>query len=589
MEVSIENVRRNKNSQSRKKYGLNQQITAIVLNPSKRKLQPEKIVLEKKARFGDSLNKMTNSLAALEENLKSLDDGFIESPHYIENGKMLGYQIAGLNWLIALYKSGLSGILADETGLGKTIQSISLIGYLQRVLKVNGQFLVVVPLSTLTVWENEFRRWCPSLNVISLYGHASVRQQTIKYLLNEKPYTWDVCLTTYETCKLQYSRTFLNLVHWHYVILDEGTRMKHESSLIAHCVQRLKSAHRLILTGTALNNMSLHELWRFISFLLPKEFESSIDVAIRFDDKGSLQNEPEVVHNLQALLEPLLLRRLKSEVEDIIPYKEIKLYVDLTHCQREWYRKILMENVEIVTGNGKAKIKKLHTMYMQLRKCTNHPYQIHGAEAGPPYSNGKHLVLNSGKMIVLDRLLAKLNKRKSRVLIFSQFKEMLDILEDYLTLRPQYDYCRIDSRVKIANHNKSIDEFQDPQSKKFIFLLTRSSSSMGINLTAADSVIFYDSDWNPQMNLQAISRAHRIGQSKEVRVFHLIAKGTVDEMFAERAGAKLKLADIANNSQLFMLETDAILSNDFTYNYSEWDKLVLRDSNKLVDQLFESV
>lgn len=336
----------------------------------------------------------------------------------------------------------------------------------------------MVPLTTITTWENEFEQWCPSLKVVSVYGGDTVRQQVINTILNVKPFDWDVCLTTYETCNLMYTRKFFSSIRWHHLILDEATRIKNENILLAQVIRRLTAKYRLVLTGTPLNN-HLHELWALLSFLMPKEFGSSIEFDVWFDDHSCLENNETVVNNLHTILKPILLRRCKSEVENIKPYKYIKVYVNITHLQREWYRRVLMKNIEIVRGNGKTKLAPLHSMFMQLRKCTNHPYLFEGAESGPPFISGDHIVNNSGKMIVLDKLLAKLKEQKSRVLVFSQFTRVMDIIEDYLYLHPEYEYCRLDGNVDIVERTNRIADFQDPQSQKFIFLLSTRSGGLG--------------------------------------------------------------------------------------------------------------
>lgn len=334
-------------------------------------------------------------------------------------------------------------------------------------------------MSTLTNWENEFKQWCPSLKVVTLHGTADVRLKILQTQLKKTPHDWDVCLTTYDMCRLQYSKHGLSTFHWHHVILDEGTRIKNEKTELSHIIGLYKANHRLILTGTPLNN-NLHELWALLKFLMPKMFDSSKDFDSWFDETACLTNQQTVVNNLHTVLKPILLRRLKCEVEkNIKPKKDIDIFVDITNLQREYYRKILMREIEIINRSGYVKMTRLNSLFMQLRKCTNHPYLFPGAESGPPFVNGEHIVNNSGKMIVLDKLLSKLRQQKSRVLIFSQFTRVLDIIEDYLYLRPEYQYCRLDGSVHINDRTSSIAEFQHPHSKKFIFLLSTRAGGLG--------------------------------------------------------------------------------------------------------------
>jgi SWI/SNF-related matrix-associated actin-dependent regulator of chromatin subfamily A member 5 len=199
-----------------------------------------------------------------------------------------------------------------------------------------------------------------------------------------------------------------------------------------------------------------------------------------------------------------------------------------------------MKDIDIVNGAGKVDKMRLLNILMQLRKCANHPYLFDGAEPGPPYTTDYHLVENSGKLVVLDKLLPKLQEQGSRVLIFSQMTRLLDILEDYLIWRG-YKYCRLDGSTPHEERQESIDLFNAPNSEKFLFLLSTRAGGLGINLATADIVILFDSDWNPQVDLQAMDRAHRIGQKKQVRVIRFITEHTVEERIVERAEMKLHL------------------------------------------------
>ncbi|KAK2492107.1 hypothetical protein MC885_001442, partial [Smutsia gigantea] len=202
-----------------------------------------------------------------------------------------------------------------------------------------------------------------------------------------------------------------------------------------------------------------------------------------------------------------------------------------------------MKDIDVLNSAGKMDKMRLLNILMQLRKCCNHPYLFDGAEPGPPYTTDEHIVSNSGKMVVLDKLLAKLKEQGSRVLIFSQMTRLLDILEDYCMWRG-YEYCRLDGQTPHEEREEAIEDFNVPNSRKFIFMLSTRAGGLGINLASADVVILYDSDWNPQVDLQAMDRAHRIGQKKPVRVFRLITDNTVEERIVERAEIKLRLDSI---------------------------------------------
>uniref|UniRef100_A0A8I5YCJ3 SWI/SNF related, matrix associated, actin dependent regulator of chromatin, subfamily a, member 1 n=2 Tax=Rattus norvegicus TaxID=10116 RepID=A0A8I5YCJ3_RAT len=463
---------------------------------------------------------------------------FEVSPSYVKGGPLRDYQIRGLNWLISLYENGVNGILADEMGLGKTLQTIALLGYLKHYRNFPGPHMVLVPKSTLHNWMNEFKRWVPSLRVICFVGDKDVRAAFIRDEM--MPGEWDVCVTSYEMVIKE--KSVFKKFHWRYLVIDEAHRIKNEKSKLSEIVREFKSTNRLLLTGTPLQN-NLHELWALLNFLLPDVFNSADDFDSWFDTKNCLGDQ-KLVERLHAVLKPFLLRRIKTDVEKSLPpKKEIKIYLGLSKMQREWYTKILMKDIDVLNSSGKMDKMRLLNILMQLRKCCNHPYLFDGAEPGPPYTTDEHIVSNSGKMVALDKLLARIKEQGSRVLIFSQMTRLLDILEDYCMWRG-YEYCRLDGQTPHEEREEAIEAFNAPNSSKFIFMLSTRAGGLGINLASADVVILYDSDWNPQVDLQAMDRAHRIGQKKPVRVFRLITDNTVEERIVERAEIKLRLDSI---------------------------------------------
>jgi len=460
---------------------------------------------------------------------------FQSSPTYIKNGTMRDYQVRGLNWMISLYENGINGILADEMGLGKTLQTISLIGYMKHHRNQSGPHIVIVPKSTLANWMAEFAKWCPSVKAVCLIGTREERATFIRQTL--LPGEWDVLITSYEMCIRE--KTVLKKFAWRFLAIDEAHRIKNEKSLLSGIVREFKSSNRLLLTGTPLQN-NLHELWALLNFLLPDVFNSSDDFDSWFNAEN-LSEEEDIVKRLHGVLRPFLLRRLKSEVEKaLLPKKETKIYVGLSAMQRQWYTKLLMKDIDVVNGAGKTDRMRLLNILMQLRKCCNHPYLFDGAEPGPPYTTDKHLVDNCGKLVVLDKLLPKLKEAGSRVLVFSQMTRVLDILEDYAMWRG-YQYCRLDGSTPHEDRTASINGFNAPNSDKFLFFLSTRAGGLGINLATADIVVMYDNDWNPQVDLQAQDRAHRIGQKKQVRVFKFITENTIEERILERAEMKLRL------------------------------------------------
>ncbi len=462
---------------------------------------------------------------------------FTESPSYVKGGKMRDYQVQGLNWLVNLYHHSINGILADEMGLGKTLQTLSLLGYLKAYCNIPGPHILIVPKSTLQNWMNEAKRWIPDSDAFVFHGDKEGRQELIKTRL--APRDFDICITSFETCMIE--KSALKKIPWQYLIIDEAHRIKNENSSLSQIVRIFNVKHRLLLTGTPLQN-NLHELWALLNFLLPDVFGRSEDF-----DSWFAENEGDQTHlieQLRRLLSPFLLRRLKADVEhSLLPKKEVNLYVRMTEMQKKWYRRILERDIDAVNAVAKTNKEskmRLQNVLMQLRKCANHPYLFDGAEPGPPFTTDEHIVYNSGKMMLLDRLLARLKENGSRVLLFSQMARVLDILEDYCVFRG-YEYCRIDGQTEHEDRIEAIEEYNKPGSDKFIFLLTTRAGGLGINLATADIVILYDSDWNPQVDLQAQDRAHRIGQLKQVCVFRFITEHSVEEKVIERALQKLRL------------------------------------------------
>ncbi|CAL9736893.1 ISWI chromatin-remodeling complex ATPase Isw1p [Monosporozyma servazzii] len=462
---------------------------------------------------------------------------FRESPEYI-NGKLRDYQVQGLNWLVSLHKNRLAGILADEMGLGKTLQTISFLGYLRYVEKKRGPFLVIAPKSTLNNWLREFNKWTPEVNAFILQGDKDERAQMIqnRFMTCE----FDVVIASYEIIIRE--KASFRKIDWEYIIIDEAHRIKNEESLLSQVLREFTSRNRLLITGTPLQN-NLHELWALLNFLLPDIFSESQDFDDWFSAETTEEDQEKVVKQLHTVLQPFLLRRIKNDVEtSLLPKKELNLYVGMSSMQKRWYRKILEKDIDAVngaTGNKESKTRLLNIV-MQLRKCCNHPYLFDGAEPGPPYTTDEHIIYNAEKLNVLDKLLGKLKENGSRVLIFSQMSRVLDILEDYCYFRG-YEYCRIDGSTDHELRIQAIDEYNAPNSKKFIFLLTTRAGGLGINLTSADTVVLYDSDWNPQADLQAMDRAHRIGQKKQVKVFRMVTDNSVEEKILERATQKLRL------------------------------------------------
>jgi SWI/SNF-related matrix-associated actin-dependent regulator of chromatin subfamily A member 5 len=477
--------------------------------------------------------------------LEADEEGHSESVHLTVQppgirGTMRPYQIEGLNWLVRLHQHGINGILADEMGLGKTLQTIALLAFLKVYKGIRGPHLVIAPKSTLGNWNLEFEKFCPDFRVVRFHGDQEERARVAasQLIVNR----FDVCVTSYEIAILE--KAVLRKFHWRYLIIDEAHRIKNENSVLSQVVRMYNSQNRLLITGTPLQN-NLHELWALLNFLLPDVFSSSEDFDAWFEQvEGTTEEDAkaEMVRQLHAVLRPFLLRRLKSEVaRELPPKKERIVFVRLTKMQHELYRSLLKKDVDAISGQGGDRARLLNIL-MQLRKCCNHPYLFEGVEDRTLDPFGEHVVQNSAKLALLDKLLPRLRAEGHRVLIFSQMTRMLDILEDYCCEQMRgYPYCRIDGSTDSETRERMIEEFNAEGSDKFIFLLSTRAGGLGINLASADTVILYDSDWNPQVDLQAMDRAHRIGQKRPVTVLRLICESTVEERILRRALMKLKI------------------------------------------------
>ena len=469
-----------------------------------------------------------------------------------EPGTMRAYQIEGLNWMVQLSNLGLNGILADEMGLGKTLQSISILAYQLKVKGISGPHLVVCPKSCLSNWMNELGRWCPELRAVRLHGSREEREELLETVLRPRRTSsdreFDVCVTTYEIVNIE--RTTLSKHIWSYFVIDEAHRLKNDESLFSQSARDMLARHRLLLTGTPLQN-NLHELWALLNFLMPEVFGDSDTFDSWFnldtDDEDSKKN---MIKQLHRVLRPFMLRRLKADVEKSLPPKtETLLFVGMADAQRDLYRKVLLRDSDAIAGTKKGQRGALQNIVMQLRKACNHPYLFEGVEDMDQDPLGEHLMTSCGKLVLLDKLLRRLRERNSRVLIFSQMTRVLDILEDFMRMPGrEYSYCRIDGGTDHEDRERQIDEFNAEGSKHFCFLLSTRAGGLGINLYTADVVVLYDSDWNPQADLQAMDRSHRIGQKKPVSVFRLVTDSSIEEKIIERAQQKLKLDAVVMQS-----------------------------------------
>lgn len=463
-----------------------------------------------------------------------------EQPSILQVGKLRPYQLGGLQWMASLFLSGMNGILADEMGLGKTIQTISLVAWLMESKQEFGPHLIIAPKAVLSNWVKEFAKWLPQAEAVLYDGKPEERKIIRDTKLVDMRF--NVMLTHYDM--ILRDKTSLIKHRWTYIIVDEGHRLKNKDSKLADVLQNMYDCRcRLLLTGTPIQN-NLKELWSLLNFVLPKVFNSSDTFDEWFaapfrgvgEDALALKEEEEllIIHRLHQVIRPFLLRRKKSEVEKDLPSKtEEILKCDMSAWQKRYYKQI--------TDDGKvnlefAKSRSLMNSAMQLRKVCIHPYLFLQDSIYEP-EDPSELIRASGKFELLDRILPKLQASGHRVLLFSQMTRAMDIIEDYLVSK-NFKYLRLDGVTKTEDRPRMINDFNAPDSEYFIFILSTRAGGLGLNLQTADTVVMFDSDWNPQMDRQAEDRAHRIGQRREVKVFVMVTVGTIEEAILERAREK---------------------------------------------------
>ncbi|XP_073317102.1 ATP-dependent helicase BRM-like [Primulina huaijiensis] len=481
-----------------------------------------------------SVNKYYNLAHAVNERVN-------RQPSMLRAGTLRDYQLVGLQWMLSLYNNKLNGILADEMGLGKTVQVMSLIAYLMEFKGNYGPHLIIVPNAVLVNWKSEFHNWLPTVSCIFYVGGKDQRAKLFSQEVLALKF--NVLVTTYEF--IMYDRSKLSKVDWKYIIIDEAQRMKDRESVLARDLDRYRCQRRLLLTGTPLQN-DLKELWSLLNLLLPEVFDNRKAFhdwfSQPFQKEGPSHNAEDdwletekkviVIHRLHQILEPFMLRRRVEDVEGSLPPKvSIVLKCRMSSIQSVIYDWIKSTGtLRVDPEDEKLKVQKnpnyqpkvyktLNNRCMELRKSCNHPLLNY-----PYFSDFSKdfLVRSCGKLWVLDRVLIKLHRTGHRVLLFSTMTKLLDIMEEYLQWR-RLVFRRIDGTTSLEDRESAIMDFNRPDTDCFIFLLSIRAAGRGLNLQSADTVIIYDPDPNPKNEEQAVARAHRIGQTREVKVIYMEA------------------------------------------------------------------
>uniref|UniRef100_A0A251JWN8 Protein CHROMATIN REMODELING 8 n=1 Tax=Manihot esculenta TaxID=3983 RepID=A0A251JWN8_MANES len=514
---------------------------------------------DEKLEDGEDVDNGNSSFVTLEGGLKI--------PEAIFN-KLFEYQKVGVQWLWELHCQRAGGIIGDEMGLGKTIQVLSFLGALHfsNMYKAS---IVVCPVTLLRQWKREAQKWYPRFHVELLHDSAQEfphRKKQAKSsdsdnesegsldsnyegnLSSKNSNKWDslinrvlksesgLLVTTYEQLRLLGEK--LLDIEWGYAVLDEGHRIRNPNAEITLVCKQLQTVHRIIMTGAPIQN-KLSELWSLFDFVFPGKlgvlpvFEAEFAVPISVG--GYANASPLQVSTayrcavvLRDLIMPYLLRRMKVDVNAQLPKKtEHVLFCSLTAEQRSVYRAFLASTeVEQILDGNRNSLYGIDVM----RKICNHPDLLEREHScqNPDYGNPER----SGKMKVIAQVLKVWQEQGHRVLLFAQTQQMLDILESFL-ISAGYCYRRMDGLTPVKQRMALIDEFND-SNDVFIFILTTKVGGLGTNLTGANRVIIFDPDWNPSTDMQARERAWRIGQKRDVTVYRLITRGTIEEKVYHR-------------------------------------------------------
>ncbi|NXK62757.1 SMRCD regulator, partial [Sylvietta virens] len=550
-------------------------------------LKERDVVLRLMNKCEDISNKLTKQVTRI-----TRDGGCgwnIEQPSILNHSlKLKPYQKIGLNWLALLYKHRLNGILADEMGLGKTIQAIAFLAYLYQEGN-KGPHLIVVPASTLDNWIREVNLWCPELNVLFYYGSQEDRKH-LRMDIHNKVIDFNVIVTTYNSAiSSSEDRGLFRRLKLNYAIFDEGHMLKNMSSIRYQHLMTINAKNRLLLTGTPVQN-NLLELMSLLNFVMPHMFSSSTsEIRRMFSSKTKSAEEQSIyekerIAHAKQIIKPFILRRVKDEVlKQLPPKKDLIELCAMSEKQEQLYLALLNKLKKTIDGNEKN--SDMGNAMMQLRKMANHPllhrqyytndklrtmstlmlkepthrdanpdlifedmtvmtdFELHVLCKQYSHINDFMLdmdqILDSGKFRALERILSDIKEKGDRVVLFSQFTMMLDILEVFLK-HWQHRYIRLDGKTQISERIHLIDEFNTDMGI-FVFLLSTKAGGLGINLTSANVVILHDIDCNPYNDKQAEDRCHRVGQTREVQVIKLISKETIEETMLKISQQKLKL------------------------------------------------
>jgi SNF2 family DNA or RNA helicase len=434
------------------------------------------------------------------------------------------YQVTGFKWMKQMTDCGMGVILADDMGLGKTLQILTLLLAHKESLQKAGlkprPSLIVVPTSLTYNWVAEIEKFTPSLTVQTLTGTPSQREA----LLNDCQDT-DILLTTYGM--IRRDAELYEGIEFEYCILDESQHIKNPMSIGAKGVKTIRAKKRIAMTGTPIEN-NIIELWSVFDFIMPGFFGS----LHKFNKRFANGNEEDVTRTLRAMTSPFIIRRIKSDVLEELPEKIItKMDCELTQEQKELYMAYLTLAKQQISSDEDINQKRFSILstLLRLRQICCHPSMFIDNYKG-----------GSGKIELFNEVVEQAVTSGHRVLVFSQFTSMLDILKKELD-KQGFTYFYLDGTVPANERIDSVNRFNEGERQ--LFLISLKAGGFGLNLTGADVVIHYDPWWNPAVENQATDRAHRIGQKKTVHVIRLVAKGTIEDKILSLQDKKQALVD----------------------------------------------
>ncbi|MCO6453115.1 MAG: DEAD/DEAH box helicase, partial [Caldilineales bacterium] len=475
-------------------------------------------------------------------------------------GELRPYQRYGYAWLHTHRRLGLGACLADDMGLGKSVQAIAMLLHEREILgRLPRPTLLICPTSLLGNWRREFERFVPELRLFTHHGSDRPNQRNFAKVISK----YDVVVTSYTLARRD-AELFQNF-DWYGLILDEAQRIKNPDAQVTQAIYRFQSEFRMVLTGTPVEN-HLTELWSIFNFLNRGYLGGQQNFRRRFATPIERFQSPVETERLHRMVRPFVLRRLKSDpsvIQDLPERLEMRVYCTLSEEQAELYEKVVEEGLpRIADLHGRARRIHVFNLITRLKQILNHPCQYYHEteEAALAYADLSH---RSGKLDRLTEMLDEILDMQERALVFTQFAESGRLISAHLRRQLEIPVLYLHGGVPARKRQQMINSFQEDPHAPRIFVLTLGTGGLGLNLTAANHVFHYDRWWNPAVESQASDRAYRIGQTRDVQVHKFITAGTLEESIDEMLERKKGLAEAiigADESWLTSMSDDDLVN-----------------------------